>query len=122
MTAGDFAAVVVTICVIVGMAVLLFVLYQLLHVLRDLRAAAERLSSEAVPAIVDLRATADTAEVELERLHGVIDTAEHVSAGLASAGRRAGRVITTPAIKTKALAAGASGAWRRLTRRASRNR
>ncbi len=85
MTAGDFAAVVVTICVIVGMAVLLFVLYQLLHVLRDLRAAAERLSSEAVPAIVDLRATADTAEVELERLHGVIDTAEHVSAGLASA-------------------------------------
>jgi hypothetical protein len=117
VSAGDLAAVVVTMCVIVAMTVLLFVLFQLLHVLRDLRQAAEHLTEEALPTIVDLRTTVDTADAELERLHGVIETAEHLSSGLASATRTASRVVATPAIKTKALAAGAGSAWRRVRRR-----
>ena len=114
MSAGDFAAIVITICVIVGMAVMLFVLFQLLHVLRDLRASAERLAREAEPAIVDLRNTVDTADAELERFHEVIDTAASVSNNLVSASRTASRVVATPAIKGRALAAGAGSAWRRL--------
>lgn len=117
MSAGDLAAVVVTVCVIVALSVVLFVLFQLLQVLRDLRRAAERLAEEAMPTIVDLRSTVDTADAELERLHGVIETAEQVSTNLASVSRTASRVVAAPAIKTKALAAGAGLAWRRLRRR-----
>ena len=117
MSAGDLAAIVVTFCVIVAMAVLLFVWFQLLGVLRDLRVAADRLAEEAVPTLVGLRSTVDTADAELARLHGVIDTAATVSTGLVTAGRTATRVVSAPAIKTKALAAGAASAWRRLRRR-----
>ena len=116
MSAGDFAAVVITVCVIVVMSVLLFVLFQLLHVLRELRTSAQRLAEEAMPAIIDLRTTVDTADVELERLHGVIDTAAQVSTNLASVSRTATKVAAAPAIKGKALAAGAGSAWRRLRR------
>ena len=114
MSTGDLAAVVVTICVIVVMSVMSFVLFRLLQVLRDLRETAQRLADEAVPTIVDLRSTVDVADAELERLHGVIATAESVSSNLASASRTASRVVAAPAIKTKALAAGAGSAWRRL--------
>ena len=110
MTAGDFAAIVVTFCVIVAMTVLVFVLFQLLTVLRDLREAAARLADEAGPTLEELRTTVDVAEVELQRLQGVIDTAEQLSGGLASASRTASRVVATPAIKSKALAAGAGRA------------
>lgn len=120
MTSGDFAAIVVTICVIVGLAVLLYVLFRLLDVLRDLRTAAERLHDEAVPTIIDLRTTVDTADAELERFHEVIDTASSVSNNLVSASRAASRVVQAPRIKSRALAAGAGSAWRRLRRQRSR--
>ena len=49
MSTGDLVAVVVTITAVVGMAILLVVLNQLIVVLRDLRAAADRLTKEAWP-------------------------------------------------------------------------
>ena len=72
MTVWDLVAVVVTVCVIVTMAILLLLLAQLISVLRDLRSAADRLADHALPAVDDLKEAVDHADVELERLQGVI--------------------------------------------------
>lgn len=121
MTAGDLAAIIVTFCVILAMTALMLVLWRLIGVLRELRATTDELAERAVPTVVDLRETVETADLELERLHGVIDSAEnvidtagHVSSSLTSASRAAARVVATPAIKGKAIAAGAGRAVRRL--------
>ena len=72
MSAGDLLVVVVTITAIVGMAILLIVLNRLIVVMKDLRAAADRLTKEAWPTVNDLRSTVDLADKELERLSDVI--------------------------------------------------
>ncbi len=114
MSAGDLAAVVVTVCVVVIMTVLLFVLFQLLEVLRRLRAATERLVEEGLPTMSELRSTVDSADVELERLHEVLDSAAIVSGGLIGFGRAVTRVVRWPWIKVRALLAGLGSARRSL--------
>ena len=106
MTVWDLVAVVVTVCAIVTMAVLLLVLFHLISVLRELRSAADRLADDALPAVDVLRETVDHADIELQRLQGVIGAAEEVSENLRSVGRAATRIATTPAIKGRAILAG----------------
>ena len=84
MTVWDLVAVVVTVCVIVTMTTLLLLLTQLLSVLRDLRSVAKRLAEDVLPAVDNLKETVDHADVELDRLHGVIGTAEELSRSLHS--------------------------------------
>lgn len=116
MSVGDFAAVVVTLAVLIALAAVLWVLSHLVHVLRQLQETASELSETTLPAVQELRRTVGHADAELDRLHGVIETAEAVSTNLASVGKTAARVVATPAIKTRAIAAGTKGAFSRLRR------
>jgi|TARA_B110000438_G_scaffold23055_1_gene21021 Na+-transporting methylmalonyl-CoA/oxaloacetate decarboxylase gamma subunit len=116
MSTGDLVAVVVTITAVVGMAILLVVLNQLIVVLRDLRAAADRLTKEAWPAVNDLRSTVDLADRELERLSDVIGSAEIVSKNLFSIGRKISKSAALPFIKAKSLLAGFRSGLSRLTK------
>ena len=116
MSVWDLVAVVVTVCVIITMTVLLLLLVQLVSVLRDLRSAANRLAEDALPAVDNLKETVDNADVELERLHGVIGAAEEVSRNLRSVGRKSARVTSAPLIKVKAVAAGLISATTRIKR------
>jgi predicted PurR-regulated permease PerM len=120
VSVGDFAATVVTLAVLIAMGAMLWVLAQLVHVLHELRETAQQLSEHTLPAVQELRRTVGYADAELDRLHGVIETAEKVSTNLASAGKSAARVVAAPGIKTKALAAGTKGAWSRLRGRPQR--
>ena len=114
MTVWDLVAVVVTVCVIVTMAVLLLLLTRLISVLRDLRSAADRLADHALPAVDDLKETVDHADVELQRLQGVIGAAEEISQNLRSVGRKSARVTAAPLIKLKAISAGLRSAINRM--------
>jgi hypothetical protein len=96
------------------MAILLLLLTQLISVLRDLRSAADRLADHALPAVDDLKETVDHADVELERLQGVIGTAEEISHNFRSAARKSVRVTSAPLIKLKAIAAGFRSAINRM--------
>lgn len=116
MRVWDLVAVVVTVCAIVTMAVLLLVLFHLISVLRELRSAADRLADDALPAVDVLRETVDHADIELQRLQGVIGAAEEVSENLRSVGRAATRIATTPAIKGRAILAGFRSGIGRLKR------
>jgi Na+-transporting methylmalonyl-CoA/oxaloacetate decarboxylase gamma subunit len=115
MSTGDLVAVVVTITAVVGMAILLIVLNQLIVVLRDLRAAADRLTKDAWPVVNDLRSTVDLADKELQRLSVVIGSAEIVSKNLFSVGRKFSKSAALPFIKAKSLLAGFRSALSRLT-------
>ena len=114
MTVWDLVAVVVTVCVIVTMTTLLLLLTQLLSVLRDLRSVAKRLAEDVLPAVDNLKDTVDHADVEMDRLHGVIGTAEELSRSLRTAGRKSVRATSTPFIKVKAAAAGLKSAIARM--------
>tara|TARA_B100001142_G_scaffold242250_1_gene241302 strand:+ start:329 stop:679 length:351 start_codon:yes stop_codon:yes gene_type:complete len=115
MSAGDLVVVVVTITAIVGMAILLIVLNRLIVVMKDLRAAADRLTKEAWPTVDDLRSTVDLADRELERLSDVIGSAEIISNNLFSLGRKISKSAALPFIKAKSLLAGFRSALSRLT-------
>ena len=106
MTVWELVAVVVTVCVIVTMAILLFLLLQLIGVLRDLRSAADRLAEHALPTVDDLRVTLDNADIELERLKGLVRSAEALSRNVQSVSRKALEVGSLPRIKIKAMLAG----------------
>mgnify|MGYP001174549981 FL=1 len=114
MTVWELVAVVVTVCVIVTMAILLFLLLQLIGVLRDLRSAADRLAEHALPTVDDLRVTLDNADIELERLKGLVRSAEALSRNVQSVSRKALEVGLLPRIKIKAMLAGVSSAFKRI--------
>ena len=106
MTAGDLAAVVVTVCAVAAVTGLLITLWSLRAALADLREAARALTEEAVPAVVNLRQTLERADGDLDRLDGLLGTAEAVSATVASASRVAEAAVTNPAIKAAAVFSG----------------
>ena len=114
MTVWDLVAVVVTVCVIVTMTVLLLILIQLISVLKQLRSAADRLSEQALPVVDDLRETVDHADIELQRLQGVVTAAEEASKHIGSFGRRLLRTVSVPFIKLRAISAGAKSGFGRI--------
>ena len=96
------------------MTVLLLILIQLISVLKQLRSAADRLSEQALPAVDDLRETVDHADIELQRLQGVVTAAEEASKHIGSFGRRLLRAVSVPFIKLRAISAGAKSGFGRI--------
>jgi len=79
---------------------------------------------ETAPLLADLRASTDTAHAmivearsDLERFDKVLGSAEAISSAMSGTGRLARAALSTPVIKTAALATGTSRAVRRLRRR-----
>src|SRR3546814_12808404 len=66
--------------------------------------------SETVPVMTELGATVRTANVELDRLHGVLGRAESIGGTVDSASRLAYTAFSNPALKAIALASGTSRA------------
>ena len=107
MSAGDLAAVIVTICAVAASTALIITLVSVRNVLTDLREAARALSEEALPTLATLRDTLDRADGDLDRLDGLMGTAETVSATVESASRVTQATVTNPAIKAAAFFTGA---------------
>ncbi|MGY6502312.1 MAG: hypothetical protein ACXIVQ_15615 [Acidimicrobiales bacterium] len=117
MSAGDLAAVIVALAAIVGVVVLLFAVFALVSTLRTLRDTVEALRVEAVPAVADLRRAAAQANVELDRVDELLDTATSISHTVDSASRLTYLVVSNPLIKVVAVASGAGRAARVLRRK-----
>jgi hypothetical protein len=69
-----------------------------------------------VPAMEELAATARNANLELQRVDTLIDSAESISGTVDSASRLAYLAFSNPVIKAAAFGAGTSTALRRLRR------
>lgn len=114
MSAGDLAAVLVAVVALGAVVVLSVAAVALLRTLRDLRAVVDDLRAQAVPMVTDLRETVRQADVELDRVSGLLDQAEEIGAHLESTSRLANRALAPPLIKTLSFAAGVRRATRRL--------
>lgn len=122
MTGRDVAVIVGLVMCCLAFAALSIVLLQVLSALRELRTDLDLFESRVLPLMADLRdATDETREVvddareDLERFDRVLGSAEMVSSALADTSRVARTVITSPLIKTAAVARGVSRGLRKFS-------
>lgn len=116
MSATELAALIVAISSVVAVVLLAVGLVAMNRTLKAVRDAAELLRTEAVPVVEDLGETVRSANVEIERLGGVISTAESIGGTVDSASRLAYLAFSNPVIKTMAVASGTGRAAKRFRR------
>jgi hypothetical protein len=123
MTAGELALVIAVVLCCIGFAALIVVLMRVLDTMRALRGEVASLRNETGPLLAELRASTDDARAamaeardDLERFDRVLGSAEAISGAVAGGSRVARAALSTPVIKTAALATGTSRAVRRLRR------
>ena len=116
MTASEVAAIIVSIAVAILAVGLLFALASLIRTLGQLRTTLEQVRAEAVPLVTDLRVTVGQANAELDRVDGLLVSAESISATVDSASRLAYLFFANPIVKALAFGSGTARAARRLRR------
>jgi hypothetical protein len=128
MTAGDLAIVLAAVLCCIGFAALIVVLYRVLDTMRSLRSEVVSLRQETGPLLEELRsstadakATVAAARGDLERFDRVLGSAEAISGAVAGGSRVARVALSTPMIKTAALATGTTRAVRRFRRKERRS-
>jgi hypothetical protein len=127
MTAGDLAIVLAAVLCSIGFAALIVVLLRVLDTMRSLRNEVSSLRAETGPLLAELRASADDAKTtiaeardDLQRFDRVLGSAEAISGAVAGGSRVARAALSTPMIKTAAMATGTTRAVRRLRRKERR--
>lgn len=120
MSAGDVAAVAVTVGAAVVAVGVPFALAGLSRTLRTVRTAVEDVHRQAVPLMADLRDTVERANADLARVDGLLGRAESIGGTVDSASRLAYLAFSNPLIKLMALGSGTSRAARRLRRQRDR--
>jgi hypothetical protein len=116
MSASDLAAVIVAIASVVAVVLLIFMVVAINRTLTAMRMSIEQLRRETLPVVDELHRTVITANAELERLDGLIESASSVTATVDSASHLAYLAFSNPLIKAIAFAAGTSKAARALRR------
>jgi hypothetical protein len=117
VTAGDLAAVLVSVVMVAVVAVMAVAVTALLRSLRELRAALDQLRADAVPLMGELRDTVTAAGVEVERVDDLLESAEAISARVDGASRLGYLAFRAPVIRVMAFGRGIGRASRRLTGR-----
>lgn len=123
MTGGELALVVGAVLCCIGFAAMIVVLVRMLDTMRTLRAEVAELRATTGPLLVELQESTEAARLAMEearddllRFDRVLGSAEAVSRAVQHSG--AGRVtrvaLSTPVIKTAALATGTGRAVRRF--------
>jgi hypothetical protein len=128
MTAGDLAVLIAAVLCSIGFAALIVVLLRVLDAMAALRREVGSLREETAPLLAELRASAKDARTaivqardDLERFDRVLGSAEAISGAVAGGGRVARAALSTPVIKTAALATGTTRAVRRFRRKERRS-
>ncbi len=120
MTATELAALIVAIASVMAVVLLGAVLVSIAKTLREVRTAVELLRTETVPLVQDLGDAVRNANTELERVDGLLGTAESISGTVDSASRLAYLTFSNPVIKALALASGTGRAAKALRRKRER--
>jgi len=132
MSAGELAVVVAVVLCAIGFAALVVTLMRLLDAVREMRSQVERMNSEIGPlvdelrrSVVDARVSVAEAREDLDRFDRVLGSAEAITEAVSGSSRLVRGALSTPVIKTVALASGTAEGVRRLRRKdrkAERNR
>lgn len=116
LSATDVAAIIVAIASVVGVVLLVLAVVSVNRTLATLRHSIEDLRRETLPVVDELHRTVGQANAELQRLDGLLDSAQSVSATVDSASHLAYLAFSNPLIKAMALATGTAKAARALRR------
>lgn len=117
MSATELAALIVAISSVVAVVLLAVGLVSIARTLKEVRRAVELMRTETVPMLADLGDTVRSANAELERVDGLLGTAESISGTVDSASRLAYLAFSNPVIKGIAVASGTGRAARALRRK-----
>src|SRR3954471_16586773 len=120
MTAGELALVVAVVLCALGFCALVGTLREVLRTLHDLRRSVDSMRQETQPLLQELRSSVDVARTDLERFDRVLGSAEAISQAVEGSGRVARVALSTPVIKTVAIATGSRRAASRLRGRGPR--
>ncbi len=116
MTATELSALIVAIASVAAVVLLAVTLASITKTLRAVRETVEMVRTETVPVMSELGDAVRSANVEIERIGGVLGTAESIGGTVDSASRLAYLAFSNPMIKALALATGTSRAARRFRR------
>lgn len=114
MSAGDLAAVVVTLLAVGSVLALLLALQLVWRTLQTLRSTVDEVAAAAGPLVEELEAAVGEANRALGRVDELIGSAECISATVDATSRLAYKALSAPMIKTVAIASGTSKAAKRL--------
>lgn len=114
MSGTDVLLVVLTVTCLFAVAGLAVALVQMRVLVRQLRNELERFHDTALPAAADLSSSAQLAAHQVDRLENLIDVASQVTDTMDTATAATVRVLSSPVIKTAAIARGTRKAARRL--------
>lgn len=114
MEASEIAAVIGAVAAGLLVIGLLFALFSLSKTLRALRQAVDELHRETIPLVRDMQHTVQQANSDLQRVEGIIGTAESLGQTVDAASRLAYLTFSNPVVKAMALGAGVARAGRKL--------
>lgn len=123
MSAGELGVILAAVLCCIGFAALIVTLMRVLDAMRELRDQVRDLRSETQPLLVELRSSAaaaresvQQARQDLERFDRVLGSAEAISDAMSGGSKVVRGALSTPVIKTVAVASGAAESVRRLRR------
>lgn len=119
-TGGEIAALIAAAAIAVLALGLLVALVSVIGTLRALRETTDELRRGAVPLLADMRQAVAQANSELERVDGLLGTAESISSTVDGVSRLAYLAFSNPVVKILAFSAGTARAARSLRRRGDR--
>ena len=117
MTGADVAAIIVAIASVVAVVLLVIGLIAVTRTLTALRLSIEQLRRETLPVVEEVHRTVTTANAELQRFDGLLDSAQSVSSTVDSASHLIYLAVSNPIIKAIAVAAGTARASKALRRK-----
>ncbi len=129
MSGTEFALLLAILLCVFAFAALIVVLFRVLQSLKELRLELRTLTENTRPLLAEIRESTldardavEDARRDLDRFDRVLGSAEAISGAVSGTGRVTRTALSTPVIKTAAIATGTSRAVRRLSRRERRAR
>lgn len=114
MTALELLTVICAFLALATAAILSVLAARTVRVARELSAASQKFTDEALPAIEELKAAARLASGEVERIDDLLEVAGSIGARVDTATEATYRALTSPLIKGVAFASGTRRAARRI--------
>ena len=123
MSAGELGIVLAAVLCCIGFAALVVTLWRVLDAMRDLRSEVRQWREDVQPLLVALRESVGDAQrsmsqarEDLERFDRVLGSAEAITDAVSGSSRLVRGALSTPVIKTVAIASGTAQGVRRLRR------
>jgi uncharacterized protein YoxC len=113
---GEVAAIIASFCAVVAVMLLVFITVSVTRTLTAVRLSVEEMRRSTLPVVEDLQRTVSAANAELQRVDGLLESAESVTATVDSASHLAYLAFSNPVIKAMALGTGTVKAAKALRR------